>query len=109
MTTNEYQISERSTLTPGTAFRTRGGPAYLMDDGTEISMAAKGPFIFQYAEKQGDLVVLHALDRSGNHAVLHVEGERQSPFHGLIPRPYQVKNRMRKGISKLKARRKVKR
>ena len=108
MTIQEYRISERSLLTPGTAFRARGGPYFVMSDGSECPLSARGPFVFQYAEKHGDLVLLHALDKSGNHAVLHVEGERQPPFEGLVPRPYQIRNRMRKGVSKLKAKRRRK-
>ncbi len=108
MKTTTYQISERSTLHPGTAFRARGGPVFQLEDGTEVPVCAKGPFLFQCAEHKNGIVYLHAIDKSGNHAVLHVEGERNPPFPGLIPRPYQVKNRMRKGLAKLNSRRKVK-
>jgi hypothetical protein len=106
MITKEYRVSERSVLVPGTAFRTSGGPVYRFADGHEEAMAAKGPFAFLWAEIDGDLVFIHAIDKSGNHAILHVEGERKQPFPGLIPNPYKIKNRMRKGLSKVRGLRK---
>jgi hypothetical protein len=106
MTTKEYKISERSTLVPGSAFRATGGPVFVLQDGTEESMAARGPFVFLYAEQNQELVFIHAIDRTGNHAILHVKGERKSPFEGLDPRPYVIKNRMRKHLNKVRGLRK---
>lgn len=108
MITKEYRVSERSTLVPGTAFRTSGGPVYQFEDGHEESMAARGPFAFLYAENTADVVLIHAIDKSGNHAILHVEGERKQPFPGLIPRPYKIKNRLRKGLSRVRGLRRKK-
>jgi hypothetical protein len=41
-------------------------------------------------------VYLHAFDRNGQHSVLHVAGERESPSPEIIPRPYQIRQTVRK-------------
>jgi hypothetical protein len=62
-------------------------------------MAAKGPFIFHSAAIREDgLVLFYAFDRDGQHAVLHISGERPSPTPEIITRPYQVSGLKRKNI-----------
>lgn len=98
-TLQEYRVSERSVLRPGTAFRASGGPVYRLERGDEISIGARGPFVFKYAEQAGDTVYLHAFDRDGQHVCLHVAGDRISPYQELIPKPYRIRSVMRKGRS----------
>lgn len=104
---NEYRVSERSILRPGTAFRANGGPVYALPDGTEVSCAARGPFVFKYAEQAGETVYLHAFDRDGQHVCLHVAGDRASPYPELVPRPYRIRSVMRKGRSLCRGSRKA--
>ena len=96
MQINEYRLSERSVLKPGTVFKARNGPLFQLADGSTISVAAKGPFVFQSADVDEDRVYLHAFDRNGQHSVLHVSGERTSPSPEIIPRPYEIKQTVRK-------------
>ena len=106
MQTNEYRISERSVLKPGTVFKARNGPLFRLADGSTISVAAKGPFIFQSADVDEDRVYLHALDREGQHSVLHISGKREPPSPEIIPRPYSIKNTIRK-VKRCSTRRKA--
>ena len=69
-------------------------------------MAEKGPCVFLWAEDNNGLLTIHALDRDGFHAPLHISGERQSVVQGLIPRPYVIKNRVTKHLHKVKGLRK---
>lgn len=96
MQTTEYRISERSVLRPGTVFRARNGPLFRLADGSTVPVAAKGPFVFQAADVDGERVYLHAFDRHGQHAVLHIAGEREPPSPEIIPRPYSIRNTIRK-------------
>jgi len=104
---NEYRVSERSVLRPGTAFRASGGPVCRLESGEETSIAARGPFVFKYAEQAGDTVYLHAFDRDGQHVCLHVAGNRESPYPEFIPRPYRIRSVMRKGRSLCRGSRKA--
>ena len=63
MRTYEYQISERSILKRGTPFRATQGPYYVTEDGEQISMAGRGPFVFMWAETVKDCDYIHALDK----------------------------------------------
>lgn len=96
MHTNEYRLSERSVLKPGTVFKARNGPLFRLADGSTISVAAKGPFVFQAADVDGERVYIHGFDRHGQHAVLHIAGEREPPSPEIIPRPYSIRNTIRK-------------
>ena len=96
MHTNEYRLSERSMLRPGTVFRAGNGPLFQLADGSTMPVAAKGPFVFQAAEINGERVYIHAFDRNGQHSVLHISGERESPSPEIIPRPYEIRNTIRK-------------
>lgn len=91
----EYHYGERSTLRKGSVFRATGGPVFQGKDGSRFSLAARGPFTFESAERHGETVYLHARDRDGNHAVLHVSGERTPPDPCIVPSPYQIKARLR--------------
>ena len=96
MHTNEYRLSERSMLRPGTVFRAGNGPLFQLSDGSTMPVAAKGPFVFQAAEINGERVYIHAFDRNGQHSVLHISGERESPSPEIIPRPYEIRGTIRK-------------
>ena len=103
-----YQVSEKSVLKRGTPFRcvADSGPQYLTKDGELLNMAEKGPFVFMWAEESNGMTLIHALDRDGFHAPLHIKGERQSVIEGMIPRPYVIKNRVTKNLHKVKGLRK---
>lgn len=103
-----YRVSEKSVLKRGTPFRCTAdsGPYYVTSSGETLSMAEKGPFVFLWAEDTNGLLTIHALDRDGFHAPLHISGDRRSVVEGLIPRPYVIKNRVTKHLHKVKGLRK---
>lgn len=93
---DELRLSERSVLRPGTKFRATGGPQWKLADGTLISLAAKGPFLFKAYCTRGAMAYLECLDRDGCNAILHLKGRRQRIDEALIPRPYRLKGTIRK-------------
>lgn len=88
---NSLRIGPRSNLEVGRKFRATGGPRFKLSDGSEISIAARGPFTFRGAEVDGNRIYIHASDRGGSHCVLHIAGERRAPA-GVIPVPYRIKS-----------------
>ena len=92
---DSYRISERSCLRPGTRFRARGGPFYRLPDGTEISLAARSPFIFRNYCKKGRVEWIEAVDRDGSNAILHLRGKRKTVDTAIVPRPYSLKGTIR--------------
>jgi hypothetical protein len=93
---DSYRISERSCLRPGTRFRARGGPVYRLDDGTEVSLAARGPFTFRHHCKKGRVEWIEAVDGGGANAILHIKGKRKTVDTAIVPRPYSLKGTIRK-------------
>lgn len=93
---DSYRISERSCLRPGTRFRARGGPVYRLNDGTEVSLAAKGPFTFRFHCKKGRMEWIEAVDGGGANAILHIKGKRKTVDTAIVPRPYALKGTIRK-------------
>ena len=98
ITTSEFRVSERVCLRPGTVFRARHGPQYRMADGSIVDMAAKGPFVFVNCHREGELVLLEAYDRNGQHTIMHIAGDRRSATEEIIPRPYQIVGTKRRNI-----------
>lgn len=93
---DSYRISERSCLRPGTRFRARGGPVYKLNDGTEVSLAARGPFTFRFHCKTGRVEWIEAVDSGGANAILHIKGKRKTVDEAIVARPYQLKSVIRK-------------
>jgi hypothetical protein len=96
MTTYEHRVSERTLLVPGKVFKAREGPLFRMDNGELEPLVSRGPYIFVSREVQNDCVLIHAIDRDGCHALLHVAGERKSSCDQIIPRPYVITQSVRK-------------
>ena len=96
MTTYEHRVSERTLLVPGKVFKAREGPLFRMDNGEFEPLVSRGPYIFVSREVQNDCVLIHAVDRDGCHALLHVAGERKSSCDQIIPRPYVITQSVRK-------------
>jgi hypothetical protein len=65
-------------------------------NGTEVRLAAKGPFTFKAWVKQGGCEIIEALDRDGCFAPLHIAGHRHQSVPEIIPRPYRIKSTIRK-------------
>ena len=95
-TLTEYRIGERSVLRPGTRFRATGGPTFRLKDGTEVSLSARGPFVFRCLIRANGCDLIQASDRDGCSAILHIAGERKPPTPEIIPRPYRIKGLIRK-------------
>jgi hypothetical protein len=96
MTTYEHRVSERTLLVPGKVFKAREGPLFRMDNGELEPLVSRGPYIFVSRQVQNDCVLIHAIDRDGCHALLHVAGERKSSCDQIIPRPYVITQSVRK-------------
>lgn len=92
----ELRLGERSVLRPGTRFRANGGPLFRLADGTEIPMAAKGPFTFRCYCRRGSFEYLEAFDKAGNFAILHLKGRRRKGCPEIVPRPYKIRSLIRK-------------
>jgi hypothetical protein len=93
---DSYRASERVVLRPGTRFRARGGPVYKLNDGTEVSLAARGPFTFRFHCKTGRVEWIEAVDSGGANAILHIKGKRKTVDEAIVARPYQLKSVIRK-------------
>jgi len=93
---DSYRVSERVVLRKGTRFRARGGPFYRLDDGTEVSLAAKGPFTFRFHCKAGRVEWIEAVDSGGANAILHIKGRRKTVDTAIVPRPYKLGSTIRK-------------
>ncbi len=94
--TDTYRLSERSVLRPGVRFRATAGPVFRLADGTEVSMAARGPFTFRRHCKQGRVEYIEAADRDGANAILHIKGKRKTVDEAIVARPYRIKGTIRK-------------
>lgn len=93
---DSLRIGERSILRPGTRFRAGGGPQWRLSDGTLLSLAAKGPFVFRQLCKKGSVEWIEACDRDGANAILHLKGRRKKIDEAMVPRPYRIKSLIRK-------------
>lgn len=98
-TSETYRVSERVLLVRGDTFRAAGGPYWKAPDGTKVAMKAYGPYTFHSHSKRGSCEWINATDRDGNYAVLHIAGKRKSPA-GLVPRPYTILGKTKKGKRK---------
>jgi len=96
VTEDSYRVSERVVLRPGVKFRAGGGPYYRMPDGTQASLAARGPFTFIRCHKRGKFVWIEATDRDGQFAPLHVAGRRRRVTASIVPRPYVIRSTVRR-------------
>lgn len=96
ITTTEFRVSERVCLRPGVVFKARFGPQYRMNDGSLVDIAARGPFVFIKAHQEGDLILIEAFDRNGQHAILHIAGDRRSATPEIVTRPYEIRSTQRK-------------
>jgi len=95
-TLTEYRIGERSVLRPGTRFRATDGPLFRLNDGTQVSLSARGPFVFRCLIRANGCDLIQASDRDGCSAILHIAGERKPPTPEIVPRPYRIKSLIRK-------------
>ena len=95
---DEYQVSDRVTLTPGTVFRATGGPFFKAKDGTKISMKSRGPYRFIRHEKKGRKEQIICFDGDNGYAVLPLSKFKNSAhkFFGsrYVNRPYRVTGRV---------------
>jgi hypothetical protein len=94
---HEYRVSSRVVLHPGDRFRVSGGPYYRLASGEKVAMAARGVMTFRRALRTGRggrRVLIEASAGEGT-VILHVEGSRQSPVDGLVPRPYKITRKLR--------------
>lgn len=92
----EYRFGQRSVLRPGVRFRANKGPLFQLADGTQVSVAAHGPFIFRAYVRHGSTEWIEATDRDGGNAILHIKGQRKQVDEALIPRPYTIRSLIRK-------------
>jgi len=84
---SEY-ICPAGVLRPGVVFHARGGPYYVLADGTRTSMAEKGPFRFLRFCIDGQRRWIEAWGKNG-FCVLNLS-EYESKVPGLVTRPYRV-------------------
>lgn len=91
-----YRVSERVLLVRGDVFRAKGGPLWKCNDGSKISIAAKGPFLFLAFCRRGQCEWVEAIDKAGSHAVLHVGGRRRRVSPQIVAHPYVIVGKKRK-------------
>ena len=95
---DEYQVSDRVTLTPGTMFRATGGPYFKRKDGSSISLKSRGPYRFIRHEKKGRKEQLIVFDGENGFAVLPLNKFKNGAhkFFGsnYVNRPYKVTGRV---------------
>ena len=92
----EYRVSARVVLHKGTIFNATGGPYFESTEGgrtVKVSMADKGPFIFQkYCEQGADKWIEALQHATGTCCVLYVGRKRRSDMvHRMVRRPYKIK------------------
>lgn len=95
MDDEEYRVSPRVVLRAGDFFTASAGPYFLLASGEECSLAAKGPFKFKRVLHVGEAVLIHAIDRGGAFAALHVSGDRETVDSRIVPRPYKIRSKKR--------------
>lgn len=66
---DEFRYGPRSVLHPGDRFRVSGGPVYVTADGTKISLAERGVFLFRRYCVQGTNQWIDAIRESDHRAV----------------------------------------
>ena len=86
----EYRVSQRVNLVPGDKFKARGGPQWKCDDGTKVSLAAKGPFTFLAYCKRGSCEWIEAINKGGACVTLHIAGRRRRVSPQIVARPYTI-------------------
>ena len=87
-------------LRRGDRFRASGGPLWRKDDGQKTSIAARGPFVFLEHCQRGKLEWIEALDKNGSFAALHIAGRRRKISPQIVTRPYRIKGRVRKRLTR---------
>jgi hypothetical protein len=92
----EYRVSARVNLVRGDVFRARGGPQWKCDDGTRVSLAAKGPFVFIAYCRRGSCEWIEALDKGGSWVAMHLRGRRRRVSPQVVTRPYTILGKKRK-------------
>lgn len=92
---DHYQLSQRVTLRAGVRFRASDGPFFRLSDGTTVSLAAKGPFLFRAYWKQDGYEWIEALDRDRCFVPLHIAGTRRQIAPQIVPRPYRIRSTIR--------------
>lgn len=90
-----YRVSERVVLSPGDVFRATGGPFWKTAAGEKIPLKARGPYRFVAHTQRGTCQCIEALDKEGNHCVLHVAGRRRRIDGSLVTRPYVITGKKR--------------
>lgn len=95
---DEYRVSDRVTLTPGTMFRATGGPYFKAKDGTNISMKSRGPYRFIRHEQKGRKEVIICFDGDNGFAVLPLSKFKNNAHRMMsknyVNRPYKVTGRV---------------
>jgi len=85
----QYECRQ-GTLTPGTMFRAKGGPYYVLATGRRVGLKEKGPFRFQRFCVAGNRRWIEAFSRDG-FCVLNVGRSYPSRVvPGLVNRPYRI-------------------
>lgn len=92
---DSYRVSERVLLTEGDVFRASGGPYWKTASGEKVSLKARGPYRFVAHTKRGVCECIEALDKDGQHCVLHVAGRRRRIDGCLVARPYVITGKKR--------------
>ena len=89
---DEYHYGCRGKLSTGDRFRVSGGPVYITDDGTKISMADRGIFLFRRLCVQGAARWIEAYRTDGGGlAILWVgKSSRSRSVPNLRRKPYRV-------------------
>lgn len=102
---DEYRVSQRVVLSPGDVFRATGGPYWKCATGEKVSLKARGPYRFVAHTQRGSCECIEALDKNGQHCVLHVAGRRRRIDGCLVPRPYRITGKKRPQSTRLANRR----
>lgn len=95
---DEYRVSDRVTLTPGTVFRASGGPYFKSKDGTKISMKSRGPYRFIRHEQKGRKQQIICFDNDNGFAVLPLNRFKNNAHKlmgsNYVNQPYKVTGRV---------------